>query len=157
MEPTQINDSFIDAPISAMSHTLNPLLGVDNNIDRKHINILAYNVFLRPPFVKNNESDHKDARLKEIIRLLGNYDIVCLEEMFGFLNRRKHKLIRCATKAGFLHYAESSSPSFFTTFLVDGGLLMLSRFPIVEQEFKPYPYGIFSDALSQKGILYGKI
>jgi hypothetical protein len=77
--------------------------------------------------------------------------------MFGFLNKRKHKLIRCATKAGFLYYADSTSPSFFTSFVVDGGLLVLSRFPILASEFKPYPYGIFSDALSQKGALYTKI
>jgi hypothetical protein len=34
---------------------------------------------------------------------------------------------------------------------------VLSRFPILASEFKPYPYGIFSDALSQKGVLYTKI
>jgi len=36
-------------------------------------------------------------------------------------------------------------------------LLVLSRFPIVASKFKPYPYGIFSDSLSQKGVLYVKV
>jgi len=152
-----LTDSFAEAPIPSLSHPLNPLHGVARTTTRNNINILAYNIFLRPPLVKNNESDHKDARLKEFIKLLGKFDIVCLQEMFGFLNKRKHKLIRCAAKAGFLYYADSTSPSFFTSFLVDGGLLVLSRFPIVASEFKPYPYGIFSDSLSQKGALYTKI
>jgi len=107
--------------------------------------------------VKTNESDHKDDRLKEFIKLLSEFDIVCTQEMFGLLNKRKHKLIRCATKAGFHYFADSPSPSFFTTFVVDGGLLVLSRFPIVASEFKPFPYGIFSDSLAQKGVLYTKI
>jgi len=152
-----LNDSFMGAPISALSHPLHPLHGIDHTAGRQHINIVCYNIFLRPPLVKNNASDHKDARLKEFIKLLHEFDIVCLQEMFGFLNKRKHKLIRCAAKAGFLYYADSVSPSFFTSFVVDGGLLVLSRFPILASEFKPYPYGIFSDSLSQKGVLYTKI
>ena len=41
--------------------------------------------------------------------------------------------------------------------MIDGGLLVLSRFPIIETEFKTYNYGVLSDALSQKGVLYCKI
>jgi len=152
-----LDDSFINAPISAISHPLNLLTGVENVVDRNNIKILTYNIFLRPPGVKNNASDHKDERLKGFIKILKDFDIICLQEMFGFLNKRKHKLIRCATKAGFLFYADSSSPSFFTSFVVDGGLLVLSRFPLLASEFKPYPYGIFSDSLAQKGVLYTKI
>ncbi len=33
----------------------------------------------------------------------------------------------------------------------------MSRFPIIESEFDPYPYGVVSDALSYKGVLYAKI
>jgi endonuclease/exonuclease/phosphatase family metal-dependent hydrolase len=150
-------DTKIEIPISTQSHPLNPLPGASDTIQRKHINLLALNIFLRPPFVKNNFSDHKDARLKEFIKLLPEFDIICLEEMFSFLNTRKHKLIREAEKAGFHHYADSASPSFLSSFLVDGGLLVLSRFPILASEFRPYPYGIFSDALSQKGVLYVKV
>jgi endonuclease/exonuclease/phosphatase family metal-dependent hydrolase len=152
-----LNKDTKENPLLTYSHPLNPLSGVTNMTSRKHVNLLAYNIFLRPPLIKNNESDHKDDRLEEFIKLLPQFDIICLEEMFGFLNTRKHTMIREAEKAGFLHYSDSTSPSFFTSFLVDGGLLVLSRFPIVATEFRPYPYGIFSDALSQKGILYVKV
>jgi len=150
-------NSSVEVPIVAQSHPLHPLAGVSNMTPRKQINLLAYNIFMRPPFIKNNESDHKDERLDEFIKLLPEFDIICLEEMFSFLNKRKHKVIREAYKAGFHHYADATSPSFFTSFLVDGGLLVLSRFPILASQFKPYDYGIFSDSLSQKGVLYVKI
>jgi len=35
--------------------------------------------------------------------------------------------------------------------------LPLHRFPLLASEFKPYPYGIFSDSLAQKGVLYTTI
>ncbi len=51
----------------------------------------------------------------------------------------------------------SEEPSLFSSYLTDGGLLTMSRFPIVESEFKPFPYGVLCDAISYKGILYTKI
>lgn len=60
-------------------------------------------------------------------------------------------------KAGFLYQAMSEEPSLFSSYLTDGGLLIMSRFPIVESEFRPFPYGVLCDAISYKGVLYAKI
>eukprot|EP01017_Pseudomicrothorax_dubius_P042759 TRINITY_DN7022_c0_g1_i12.p1 TRINITY_DN7022_c0_g1~~TRINITY_DN7022_c0_g1_i12.p1 ORF type:complete len:373 (-),score=59.71 TRINITY_DN7022_c0_g1_i12:504-1622(-) len=88
---------------------------------------------------------------------MDRYQIICLQEMFGFLSYRKSKLINKAIKKGFVYVASTPDPSFFDKFLIDAGLLVLSKYPIVEQEFKPYTFGVLSDALSQKGMLYCKI
>lgn len=121
------------------------------------LKILSYNVFLRPPPVKNNNSDYKDDRCEEFLKHIHNYDILCLQEIFGFLNKRKNKIIKRCFKNGFHFNASSVSPSFFSTFLVDGGLLTLSKFPIVATEFTAYKYCILTDSLSHKGVLYTKI
>lgn len=47
-------------------------------LKRKHINLLTYNLFLRPPPAKNNESDFKEERVKGFAKVLENFDIVCL-------------------------------------------------------------------------------
>lgn len=60
-------------------------------------------------------------------------------------------------RQGFRYYTESPNPSFFSTFLIDGGLVILSKLPLIETEFGGFKYGILSDGLSQKGILYAKI
>ena len=121
------------------------------------IRLLSYNIFLRPPPIKNNISDYKDARCQEFLQYINDYDIICLQEVFGFLNKRKHKIVKTCFKSGFHFYASSISPSFFSTFLVDGGLLTLSKFPIVATEFVTYKYCILTDSLSNKGVLYTKI
>lgn len=126
-------------------------------LHRKTIRILTYNIFLRPPPVKNNESDWKDERLVDFIKLLDMFDIICLQEMFGSLNNRKQQLIKYANKAGYFFYCECPSPSFFSKYVAEGGLIILSRFPIVEKEFYPFRYSILSDSLCQKGVLYAKI
>ena len=126
-------------------------------LPRKTIKVLSYNIFLRPPPVHNNENDWKDERLADFIKILDCYDVICLQEMFGSFNNRKQELIKYANKSGMFFYCDSPSPSFFSKFLVDGGLLILSRFPIVESEFRPFMYSVLSDSLANKGILYAKI
>jgi len=56
-----------------------------------------------------------------------------------------------------MYHAFSDPPSFFSGYATDGGLVILSRFPIVESSFGPFPYGVLSDSLSYKGVLYAKI
>lgn len=121
------------------------------------IRLLSYNIFLRPPPVKNNASDYKDARCEEFIKYINDYDILCLQEIFGFLNKRKQKLVKACFKSGFYFHASSRDPSFFSTFLIDGGIMTLSKFPIVASEFQAYKYCILTDSLSEKGCLYTKI
>ena len=130
-----------------------------NNIilNRQHIRVLTYNIFLRPPGIKNNESDHKDDRLNDFIRIIHNYDIICLQELFGSLNSRKEKLIKVAVSNGFFFFVQDNEPSYFSKYCSDGGILILSRFPIVLKASHAFSYGVGSDAIAQKGIIYAKI
>jgi len=121
------------------------------------IKILTYNIFLRPPPVKNNADDYKNERCKIFLKHIDNFDIICLQEVFGFLNRRQHKLICGSMKRGFFHHSSSPDPSFFSSYIVNGGLLTLSRYPIMYEEFRTFKYGVLSDNLSMKGVLYTKI
>jgi len=126
-------------------------------LPRKYIRVLTYNMFMRPPPVKTNASDFKDARLDEFAKQLDNFDVIAIQEVFTTLNTRKQRLISYAKKAGLIYHAVCDPPSLFSGYATDGGLLILSRFPIIESEFHPYDYGVVSDALSYKGVLYAKI
>lgn len=132
-------------------HLGNKLLSRDN------IRLLTYNIFLRPPLINNNESDWKDERLDDFIRLLHNYDIICLQEAFEMYSSRKQKLIRAANKNGFFYYLDLQAPSFFSNYFIDGGLVILSRFPIIKHSTYYYDLGVVSDSLAQKSILYAQI
>jgi len=126
-------------------------------LHRKNIKVLTYNIFLRPPPVKNNESDWKDARVVEFSKIINDFDIILLQEMFGGFTSRKQEIIKLANLSGLFYFTDSPSPSFFSKCIVDGGLLTLSRFPIIEYQFRPFNYSVLSDALAQKGVLYTKI
>ena len=67
-----------------------------DKIERNHIKLLTYNMFMRPPPVKTNASDFKDARLNEFVKQLDDFDIICHQEIFTTLNTRKQRLISYA-------------------------------------------------------------
>jgi endonuclease/exonuclease/phosphatase family metal-dependent hydrolase len=141
-----------------------PLMELDDQyidkssiLSRQNIKLLSYNIFIRPPPVKNNENDWKDERQVDFIKLLDNFDIVCLQEMFGSLSSRRQELIKYAYKSGLFFYVDVPAPSFFSKSVIDAGLIILSRFPILESEFRPFKYTVLACTLVEKGILYSKI
>lgn len=120
-----------------------------------NVKLLTYNLFLRPPFIKNNSSDHKDFRTKYFIdNIMDKYDIIGLQEVFGLLNGRKEKITSEAKSRNYYCY-ESEPGSIFGG--IDGGLLLISKYPIVERRQYIYKEGVYSDRMSKKGVLYTKI
>lgn len=128
----------------------------EHQLDRHHVKLLTYNLFLRPPPAKNNASDHKEDRLEHFIKMLDEYDIVCLQECFMWLNSRKQKLSVYATKQGF-NLQMPTAPSIFSRGFIDSGLVIMSRFPIVEQDELIFSKYYDVDAFTMKGSMYAKI
>eukprot|EP01132_Coremiostelium_polycephalum_P002950 gene2950-3682_t len=202
---------------------------------KQPIKLLTYNVFIRPPGIRNNQNDYKDERLEcmispelkpqKIIRseidqegvpnavfmvdmksfpvipflspwrspryggnngysssgnvgsggydkpfinykeytplngsILSQYDIICFQELFSAFSFRQKRFIEKAKKQGFLYSSTSPLPAYFkSTFLVDGGLVVLSKYPIVDSDYFLYTQGVNSDMLASKGALYTKI
>jgi len=58
--------------------------------------------------------------------------------VFSYLNNRRTKLIKACKEAGYEFYSFNDDPSFFNSSVIDGGLLIVSRFPIKESIFLPY-------------------
>jgi hypothetical protein len=106
---------------------------------------LTLNIFLRPPGIRNNISDHKDARIDYFVRfILPYYDVVALQEAFAFGTTRRNILIREARALGFNYFVESDRKNIFDL-AIDGGLLILSRFKIVESAKLEFERGVHND------------
>ena len=131
-----------------------PLMKISHN---GTVKILSYNFFARPPPINTNGTDYKNERLNDFIELLPNFDILCFQELFTTFNDRKHKMIREGAKVGLKYYLSTKAPSFFSKYITDSGLLILSRYEIVENDTYNYYINISGDAPSSKGILYAKI
>ncbi|PVU96435.1 hypothetical protein BB561_001167 [Smittium simulii] len=121
------------------------------------VRLLTQNIFIRPPGINTNGNDYKSER-KALLesKILPEYDIVCLQEMFRFGSYRHSSLVTEAKKLGFEYCASSPSKGLFSLG-IDAGLMILSKHKIVYSEFSQYERGVQSDALSLKGVLYARI
>eukprot|EP00397_Hematodinium_sp_SG-2012_P027028 GEMP01028371.1.p1 GENE.GEMP01028371.1~~GEMP01028371.1.p1 ORF type:complete len:610 (+),score=99.16 GEMP01028371.1:102-1931(+) len=141
----------------------------ESSVGLSALRVLSYNVFMRPPAPRffntrwnthNTDDDYKNQRLERIAdRVLDKYDIVCLQEMFGSFSYRRDKLIRKAKQLGFMSVAKSPTNVLTTGFLVDGGLMLLSRYPFIrEPDYQTFETrSKFADQLASKGWIYAKI
>jgi len=65
-------------------------------------------------------------------------------------------MISEGAKIGLKYYLMSKVPSFFSEYLVDSGLLILSRYEIVESDTYEYFLNISRDNVSNKGNIICK-
>jgi len=122
------------------------------------VKLLSYNIFLRPPLIKNNADDYKNERLQEFMKNeLEKYDIVCLQEMFNLANYRQQLLLTNAYDKGFHYYAKSVNPHWLSGKFIDAGLVILSKYPILASDGMIYLNGNQIDSWAAKQVIYAKI
>lgn len=121
------------------------------------LNVLSYNIFLMPPF--SPCCVHKAARLEEFKKrvLPSAYDIVLLQECFGTFSLRRAAFLSSCRELGFDSIAAPQPLARLEAALVDGGLVMLSRFAIAASDYHTFRSATKSDLLAAKGVLYGLV
>uniref|UniRef100_K3XBZ0 sphingomyelin phosphodiesterase n=1 Tax=Globisporangium ultimum (strain ATCC 200006 / CBS 805.95 / DAOM BR144) TaxID=431595 RepID=K3XBZ0_GLOUD len=127
---------------------------------KERVAVLSMNIFARPEGIHSGKwfssGDFKDLRISLLLRKIQDFDIVILQEMFEVGVRQK-RFLRDAERLGFHYHCGSVWPSLTDRYLIDGGLLILSRFPIVERDQHAYTVGSGSDGICSKGVLYARV
>jgi len=115
--------------------------------------ILTYNIAQVPePFYEGRRA--RDANVDDIVQFLNqsSYSIVCLQEAFA--DDTRSKLIR-ETRQTFPHSARGPEGQLLEQ---DSGLVILSRFPIIEQHRYEFSEGIgIPDNYAAKGVLHVRL
>jgi hypothetical protein len=118
------------------------------------IRMLTYNFFMRPPPLTNHGDDYKDERMEAFKAFLPNYDIICFQEVFNWMNSRPQKLIKIAEEFGFKFHSLSPNP--VQSFLLfwpwsNSGCLTISRYPITDFDFYAFEHSVSADKMAWKG------
>lgn len=134
---------------------------------KRVVRCLDYNLFMRPSlwFIRNNEDDYKNERLQSFVNHLDSFDIICLQEMFGLLSFRQRLLLSEAEKKGFCHAAVAGAPPYlfwdrhwaFKIPFLDAGLVILSRYPVLETDSHYYKLGNQIDGWAPKQVLWALV
>lgn len=127
-------------------------------LERQSVKLLSQNFFMLPNLPVVTPNHFSDDRIQYFAKhFMNNYDIICAQELFGPLSHRVEDFFHLGHLNGFPYHAQGNKASATSHFGSDGGIVTISRFPIVEKEFSPFKYGVYSDSYAMKGVLYTKI
>ncbi len=117
------------------------------------LNIISYNVFLRPRLISTSE--YTLDRAREIAKWLNNTeaDVVTLQEAW---NRKAVNALLNAVAEKF-PYSVTDQPGRFGLKLISGGMLVLSRWPIEKVQTIAYEDCYGFDCRAAKGALHAVI
>ncbi len=124
------------------------------------IRILTLNTFLRIPGVSHHHrgGDWKWERVNWICdNIFPHYDVIALQEVYGFLTLRRRELLKRARQAGFHYYILPRPPSLFSGKWLDSSLLLLSRYPVIEHDEMVFTDATNTDSWMAKGCMWARI
>ena len=113
--------------------------------------ILTYNIFLRSPSWLFFRDEH-DWRARHVAGRLRGYDAVVLQEAFS--NRHRMQIVEALTD----EYPYRSRVLGVDKFLkYNGGVIILSRWPILSESQTEFTVCEGSDCLVSKGVVYARL
>lgn len=116
----------------------------------QEVQILAYNVFLRPGVV--GVEDYREQRFPELVEAIRRYDIMGLSEVFDDECREEMIKRLKSTHPYVVEPPESNNP-----FLQDGGITLFSRYQILFAKKMIYEDAEGWDAMSEKGAIFVRL
>lgn len=113
------------------------------------LKVMSWNVFLRPGILSDGQMD----RVSDIGRYLvyNGGDVIVLQEVFH--KRARKRLLQKID--GCYEYHTSVGPKSF--FGVSSGVMIFSKYPIIEEKFVSYSKSKGADGLAKKGVVLAKI
>jgi endonuclease/exonuclease/phosphatase family metal-dependent hydrolase len=126
------------------------LLALAFCLPAQEVQVLAYNVFLRPGLI--GMDDYKAERFAELVEAVRPYDIIGLSEVFDDDRRAELKSRLRNTHPYAIDPPESDDP-----FLQDGGITFFSRYPVVFSKKTIYKDATGWDECSEKGAIFARL
>lgn len=112
------------------------------------LNILSYNIRGLPYLIKTDYID-------SFCKLFEQYDIILVQESFQNIFGFRSKLKDYFKNKYWI--AESGITNLLNLYLMENGLMIISKYPIIKSKFTPWIIDTLPDSLAQKGILNAQI
>lgn len=129
----------------------------EHDVEMQHIKFLQYNTFWRPTLLHMKNEEYMRERSILLLERIGKYDFICLQEAFQFGSSIATNFVNEANKKGFKYVVSCQNPPLCNKQIIDSGVIVLSKLPILETDCIRYVRSCDWDSFSAKGAVYAKI
>lgn len=121
------------------------------------IKMIHYNCFWRPWLLHIGTIEYVRERMRLVSERLDEFDVICLNESFHFGSNVIKEFVERMQQRGFKYVVTAKRVPFFSMWVVDSGVMILSKYPIIETDSVPYTEADHWCWFAMKSCVYAKI
>jgi len=129
----------------------------DPALSKNSVKFIHYDVHWTPKLFSLFKNEHNFDRAKEIVKELGSYDVVSITGAYTSINSPTKWFINQMTKMGFTNVIRLPSVDISSLEVVDGGVIMFSKLPVLSYDTKVFSISTDQDMLVAKGAIYAQL
>jgi endonuclease/exonuclease/phosphatase family metal-dependent hydrolase len=134
-----------------------PFAKQDPSVNTATLKILQYNASWRPTLTHKGKPEFASERANLLVSELKSYDVVCLNECFSYIGSPVSSFVKSMVSHGFRYFARGTTAGIFSPHVVDGGILVFSKYPILMHEYHTFDLGGGAEEWMAKGSLYVRV
>jgi endonuclease/exonuclease/phosphatase family metal-dependent hydrolase len=125
--------------------------------DLPRIRLLQLNTFWRPRLAHLFVDEYVSERSLLLLDQIADFDIICLNEAFQFGSHIVDTFINKSAALGFKYVVSGATVPLLSRQVIDSGVLILSKYPILTTDAIVFEPGCSFDAFAAKGAVYAQI
>ena len=125
--------------------------------ETKTIRIFDLNCFWRPWLLHIGTIEHVRERSQLVSQRLDNFDVVCLNESFHYGSTVVRDFVKVMQEKGFKYVVTTGRVPIFSHWVVDSGVMILSRYPITKTDYIAYKKANHWCWWAMKSCVYARI
>ncbi|OHT11780.1 Endonuclease/Exonuclease/phosphatase family protein [Tritrichomonas foetus] len=129
----------------------------DTKVKTDSLRFLQYNVKWTPNIARLGRNEFAKERAEILAQSVADYDVICLNEAYSYIGSPVVQFIKTMKKKGFTYVKRLPPTSIMSFEIVDGGVLVLSKYPILAHDTMTYELNVGYDMAVAKGVLYLRI
>ena len=130
---------------------------IDKELNLTRVKFLQVDIQMRPKLFHPLKNEYNNERADELLKLVKEFDVVAVNEIHSSVSNNVARFVKGMRDLGFIYSVGLPNIEYSTLELVDGGLILFSKLPILHSDSVKFALSSGQDMLVGKGTVYAKI
>ena len=130
---------------------------IDKELSVNRVKFLQVDIQMRPKLFHLFKNEYNNERAQELLKLVKDFDVVAVNEIHSSVSNNVVAFVKGMRELGFKYSVGLPNIEYSTLEVVDGGLILFSKLPILKSDTIKFALSSGQDMLVGKGTVYAQI